>query len=137
MTALPPLPRTEIERLVTLGLSEDLRSGDATSADFGRYPKVPTPVTPGGALDRLMERYPNLYGDLSEPGGEKAISRDPVFGRNFIIRRADQLMFGTDVLAPDQKIPHFELFDSLNLPEDVQYKVYRGNAIDVLKLGIS
>ncbi len=32
MSALPPLPPTEIERLVTLGLSEDLRSGDATSA---------------------------------------------------------------------------------------------------------
>lgn len=32
MSHLPPLPPTEIERLVTLGLTEDLRSGDATSA---------------------------------------------------------------------------------------------------------
>ena len=32
MSHLPPLPPTEVERLVTLGLSEDLRSGDATSA---------------------------------------------------------------------------------------------------------
>lgn len=108
--------------------------GAATFADFGRYPKVPTPVEPGGALDRLMERYPNLYGDLSEPGGETAIARDPKFGREFIIRRADQLLFGTDVLMPNQPIPQFALLDSLNLPEDVQRKIYRENAIKLLKL---
>lgn len=110
-------------------------SGDATFEDFGRYPKVPTPTEPGGALDRLMENHANLYGDLSEPGGERAIARDPKFGREFIIRHADQLLFGTDVLMPDQKIPQFELLDSLNLPADVQYKIYRGNAIKLLKLG--
>jgi predicted TIM-barrel fold metal-dependent hydrolase len=109
-------------------------SGDATLADFGRYPRVPTAVVPGGALDRLMEKYPNLYGDLSEPGGEKAIARDPKFGREFLIRRADQLLFGTDVLMPEQDIPQFELFASLKLPPDVQYKIYRGNALKLLKL---
>ncbi|MGE0608393.1 MAG: amidohydrolase family protein [Pirellulales bacterium] len=110
-------------------------SGDATFEDFGRYPEVPKPVTPGGALDRLFAKYPNLYGDLSEPGGEKAIARDPVFGREFLIRNAGQLLFGTDVLMPEQKIPQFDLLDSLNLPEDVQYKIFRGNAIKLLKLG--
>ncbi|MBI3464821.1 MAG: amidohydrolase [Planctomycetes bacterium] len=109
-------------------------SGDATNEDFGRYPKVPTPVAPGGALDRLMAKYPNLYGDLSEPGGEKAIARDPGFGRDFIIRRADQLVFGTDFLMAGQEVPQFELLDSLDLPEEVQYKVYRGNAIRLLRL---
>ena len=111
-------------------------SGDATFADFGRYPKIPTPVAPGGVLDRLMAKYPNLYGDLSEPGGEKAIARDQTFGRQFIIRNAKRLLFGTDVLAPNQKIPQFELLASLDLPEDVQYQVYRGNAIRLLKLDI-
>ncbi|HND51911.1 MAG TPA: amidohydrolase family protein, partial [Pirellulaceae bacterium] len=109
-------------------------SGDATMEDFGRYPPVPKPVAAGGALDRLMAKYPNLYGDLSEPGGEKAIARDPQFGREFIIRRADQLLFGTDVLMPAQKIPQFELLASLDLPADVQYKVFRGNALKLLKL---
>lgn len=109
-------------------------SGDATLADFGRYPKIPTPVAPGGALDKLMEKYPNLYGDLSEPGGYSAIARDRKFGREFLIRRADQLLFGTDFLMADQEVPHFDLFNSLNLPEDVQYKIYRGNAIRILKL---
>ena len=109
-------------------------SADATEYDFGRYPQVPKPVVPGGALDRLMEKYPNLYGDLSEPGGERAIARDVKFGREFIIRRADQLLFGTDVLMPEQKIPQFELLESLKLPDEVRYKVYRGNAIKLLKL---
>lgn len=110
-------------------------SGDATFEDFGRYPAVPKKIAPGGALDRLLKKYPNLYGDLSEPGGEKAIARDPDFGREFLIRNADQLLFGTDVLMPEQKIPQFELLDSLKLPEEVQYKIFRGNAIKLLKLG--
>jgi predicted TIM-barrel fold metal-dependent hydrolase len=109
-------------------------SGDATFADFGRYPEIPKPTEPGGALDRLMEKYPNLYGDLSEPGGEKAITRDPKFGREFIIRNAKQLVFGTDFLMGGQEVPQFELLDSLNLPEDVQAKIYRDNAKRLLKL---
>lgn len=109
-------------------------SGDATFEDFGRYPEVPKKIVPGGALDRLMKQYPNLYGDLSEPGGEKALARDPAFAREFLIRNADQLLFGTDVLMPDQQIPQFELLDSLKLPEEVQYKIFRGNAIKLLKL---
>ncbi len=109
-------------------------SGDATFADFGRYPKIPTPTTPGGALDRLLAKYPNLYCDLSEPGGYCAIARDKKFGRDFLIRHADRCLFGTDYLMADQEIPHYDLLDSLNLPEDVQYKVNRGNAIQVLRL---
>lgn len=108
--------------------------GAATFEDFGRYPEIPKKVEPGGALDRLMKTYPNLYGDLSEPGGERALTRDPEFGREFLIRNANQLLFGTDVLMPEQKIPQFELLKSMNLPDDVQYKIYRGNAIRLLKL---
>ncbi|MFI5456988.1 MAG: amidohydrolase family protein [Isosphaerales bacterium] len=109
-------------------------SGDATPDDFNRYLTVPKPVAPGGALERLMDRYPNLHGDLSEPGGYWAIHRDERFGREFLIRRADRLLFGTDFLMSDQEVPQFELLDSLNLPDDVQAKIYRGNAIRLLKL---
>jgi predicted TIM-barrel fold metal-dependent hydrolase len=107
-------------------------SGDANPKDFQSYPRRPT--TPGGALDRLMNLYPNLYGDLSAPSGENAIRRNPEFGRKFIIRRADQLVFGTDYLMPGQKIPQFELLESLNLPDEVRHKIYRANAIRLLKL---
>ena len=65
---------------------------------------------------------------------DQTIARDLDFGREFLIRNADQLLFGTDVLMPEQKIPQFELLDSLKLPEEVQYKIFRGNAIKLLKL---
>lgn len=109
-------------------------SGDVKLADFGRYPRIPTPIIEGGALDRLMEKYPNLYGDLSEPGGERALARDRKFAREFLVRRSQQLLFGTDVLKANQTIPHFELLASFNLPVEVQYRIYRGNAQRLLKL---
>lgn len=109
-------------------------SGDATAEDFGRYPKVPRRITPGGALDRLMDAYSNLYCDISEPGGAIALTRDPTFAREFVLRRADRLLFGSDYLAPGQEIPQFEILATMNLPDDVQYKIHRGNAIRVLKL---
>jgi predicted TIM-barrel fold metal-dependent hydrolase len=31
-------------------------------------------------------------------------------------------------------VPHFKLWDSLKLPEDVQAKIFRNNAIRLLKL---
>jgi predicted TIM-barrel fold metal-dependent hydrolase len=138
----PGLPRLErvLKEFPTLNLIGHAAgfwasiSGDATLQHFGRYPKIPTPVTPGGALDRLLKQYPNLYCDLSEPGGYSAIARDRAFGRQFILRHANRLLFGTDVLMPDQQIPHFELFDSLELPEAVQQRVYRDNALKLLGL---
>ncbi len=107
-------------------------SGRLSQADLGGYPKGP--VAPGGAIDRLMENYPNIYGDLSAGSGASAITRDSEFGREFLIRRADRLMFGTDYLAPGQDVPQLELYGSIDLPEEVQAKVYRDNARRVLKL---
>jgi predicted TIM-barrel fold metal-dependent hydrolase len=49
-------------------------------------------------------------------------------------RRQDRLMFGTDYLQPGQDVPQFAVFDGLKLPDDVQKKIFRGNAERVLKL---
>ena len=110
-------------------------SGDCTPDDLHGYPK--RPVVPGGAIDRLMEAHRNLYCDLSGPGGVGAFQRDPEFGRGFLLRWADRVLFGTDYLATGQEIPHFAFFESLNLPDDVTYKIYRGNAIRLLKLDLN
>jgi len=107
-------------------------SGDVTARNFGSFPKGP--VKPSGAMDRLMDTYPNIYGDLSAGSGANAIRRDLRFGREFLIRRADRLMFGTDYLARKQHVPQFKLYDSLNLPEEVQAKVFRDNARKLLGL---
>jgi len=105
-------------------------SGDVKPADLQSYPR--SPVAPGGAVDRLLAKYPNLYGDLSAGSGANAISRDKSFGRKFLIRHADRLLFGTDYLANGQAVPQFELFDSLDLPAEVEAKVFRENARKLL-----
>lgn len=107
-------------------------SGDVTQAGLGGYPKGK--VAAGGAIDRLMEKYPNIYGELSAGSGANSISRDLEFGRQFLVRRQDRIMFGTDFLAPEQHVPQFELFEQdLQLPDDVRNKIYRDNARRVLR----
>jgi uncharacterized protein len=94
----------------------------------------PRPVTPGSAIDKLMDAYPNLWGDLSAGSGAQAISRDRAFGRQFLIRRQNRLLFGTDYLQPGQPVPQFQILDSLDFPPDVQQKIFRKNAETLLKL---
>ncbi|MCR9119728.1 MAG: amidohydrolase, partial [bacterium] len=89
----------------------------------------------GGAIDRLMEKYPNIYGDLSAGSGANSISRDLEFGREFLIRWQDRIMFGTDYLSPKQSVPQFDLFErNLELPETVAAKIFRDNARKLLQL---
>jgi len=88
-------------------------------------------VAPGGAVERLLQKYPNLHGDLSAGSGAGAIGRDKDFGRAFVIRNADKLMFGTDSGPWSMKAApaaQFTLFESLDLPADVKRKIYRDNA---------
>ena len=107
-------------------------SGAIDQETLQAYPK--DKVHPGGAIDALMDKYPNLYGDLSAGSGANAISRDIEFGREFVIRRQDRLLFGTDYLAPGQGVPQFELYGETldDLPQEVKDKVFRDNARRVL-----
>lgn len=107
-------------------------SGGLAQKDLGGYPK--SKVLPGGAIDALMQRHQNIYGDLSAGSGANSISRDMEFGREFLIRRQDRILFGTDYLAEGQHVPQFELFEKLQLPADVEQKIFKGNATRVLKL---
>lgn len=107
-------------------------SADATQADLGGYPD--RPVVPGGAIDTLMEKYPNLNGDLSAGSGNTAFKRDMKFAREFVLRRADRLLFGSDYLEPSQKVPQFVTLRLLNLPAEIQAKVFRDNARRLLQI---
>jgi predicted TIM-barrel fold metal-dependent hydrolase len=109
-------------------------SGDVPTSGLGSYPKAR--VAPGGALDRLFDAHKNLWGDLSAGSGANAIGRDPEFGRAFLLRRADRLMFGTDYLKPGQDVPQFKLLAGIDLPADVRTRIERGNASALLKLSI-
>jgi predicted TIM-barrel fold metal-dependent hydrolase len=67
------------------------------SADLNPLEMYPTgPVRPGGLTDRLLQDYPNVYGDLSANSGFNAITRDPEFARAFIERHSRKLIWGSD-----------------------------------------
>lgn len=112
-------------------ISADVKEQD----QLGGYPDGP--VAPGGAIERLMKAYPNIYGDLSAGSGANAIQRDLTFGKEFLIRWADRLLFGSDYLAPGQEVPQLVLYRLLELPEDVQAKIFRDNARRLLGLTAS
>ena len=99
---------------------------------LAHYPSGP--VTPTGPTDRLLSTYPNLYGDLSARSGFTAISRDPAFGLDFLERQQDKLLFGTDVLYPDQELPIVQFLRSAPISENALQKIAGGNARRLLGL---
>lgn len=107
-------------------------SGALDARGLGGYPRGP--VAPGGALDRLFDAHPNLWGDLSAGSGSNALSRDPAFGRDFLVRRSDRLLFGTDYLKEGQVVPQFGVLAAMDLPADVRAKIERRNAARLLGL---
>ena len=65
------------------------------------YPKGP--VRRGGLTDRLLQDYPNIYGDLSANSGLNAITRDPEFARGFVERHYRKLIWASDCDCLDGK----------------------------------
>ena len=49
-----------------------------------------------GVVPKLFRRYPNLYGDLSDPTPCNMLMRDEDFGAKFVEEFQDRLYFGTD-----------------------------------------
>ena len=84
-----------------------------------------------GTCDRLLQTYPNLYADISCTVGRSPIGRDKKLAREFFIRNADKLLFGTDSgwwSLNKKPVPEFSLIDELKLPKEVEDKICRGNA---------
>lgn len=101
--------------------------------DLSDRPK--TPVKPGGAIQRLMDTYPNVYADLAASSGLNAVTRDPAYTVRFFDKYQDRLLFGTDtapVLIKDWG--HFEVFEALNMTDEIESKILRANARRVFKL---
>lgn len=82
------------------------------------------PITPGGKLYDLMDRYPNLHADLSASSALTALKRDVKIGREFIVRYADRLLYARDEYG--RRLLDF--LASLDLPEAVLRKIYHENA---------
>jgi predicted TIM-barrel fold metal-dependent hydrolase len=59
------------------------------------------PIEPGGLTDRWLSDFPNLYADLSANSCNNALSRDPAFTRDFLVRHRAKLIFGSDCSCTD------------------------------------
>ena len=107
----------------------------AISGDDNRTIVYPTtPITPGGALDRLLAQYGNLYCDLSAGSGNNAMTRDPEFARGFIERHWRRLLWGTDYCLVYQKVPQMQWFADLDLTPEMRAAIGSGNARRILRL---
>ena len=67
---------------------------DYTSAEFTEYPQGP--IVPGGLIDLWLQKYPNLYTDLSARSAYFALTREPEFTTGFLTRHRAKLMWGSD-----------------------------------------
>jgi len=83
--------------------------------------------------DRQLQEHPNLYADVSGHVVPQILGRDRKFAREFCIRNQDKILFGTDEgwwsFSKDKSpFQHYTFFEELDLPDEVRYKIYRGNA---------
>ena len=106
----------------------------AISADDPRAGYPTGPIKPGGAVDRLLADYANLYADLSAGSGYNAMSRDPDFTVGFIERHWRKLLWGSDIVWANQPIPQIEWFRTLDLSDEVREAIGAGNARRLLGL---
>ncbi len=92
-----------------------------------QYRGYPTgPVEPNGPVVRLLETYPNLYGDLSAGSGQNAMTRDPKFTAQFMEKFQDQLMFGLDFcrIVPKGTITLSDVMDQMLADGNISQAVY-------------
>jgi predicted TIM-barrel fold metal-dependent hydrolase len=93
-----------------------------------------------GTCDRQLSEFPNLYADMSGQVVINQINRDRAKAREFLIKHQDRILWGTDEgwwsfdQAKEKIGPHYTILEELNLPDEVRYKIYRGNAIKVYGL---
>ncbi|MGB7152113.1 MAG: amidohydrolase family protein [Terriglobales bacterium] len=106
-----------------------------------------------GYLDQLLSTYPNVLVDMSARTAE--LGRQPYTARNFFVKHADRILFGTDLVPTIEMYRlHFRFLETadeyfaypshasrqgrwniygLYLPDNVLRKVYRDNALRLLR----
>ena len=107
----------------------------AVSGDDDRTGGYPTgTVTPGGAADRLLGDYPNLYADISAGSGHNGLTRDPAFTEGFLSRHWRKLLFGTDFFWVGYSPPQIEWMAHASMPAEWRHAIAEGNARRLLRL---
>ncbi|MFP4029912.1 MAG: amidohydrolase family protein [Candidatus Brocadiia bacterium] len=113
-------------------------SGDVTDGTRGGYPDGP--VSPDGAVPRLLREYPNLCADISANSGYNALTRDEDFGPQFAVEFQDQLLMGTDTCSPANDFQHARLLRGWREGDKISHEAFEKiswqNANCVLDLGL-
>ena len=91
--------------------------GETTS-----YPKAP--VIPGGRIEKMLEKYENLYLDCSAGSCLNALQRDPEYTKKLMLAHPDRFVYARDDF--DNHLAEF--VDTLGMPEDFLEKFYHENA---------
>jgi len=88
-------------------------------------------VTPGGKVQKLLQRYRNFHADLSGGSGLNALKRDPRHARRFLEKHHRRLLYGTDCY--NRLLLDF--LESLDLPKRVLGSILWRNAARLVPLG--
>ena len=88
-------------------------------------------VIPGGRIEQLLEKYPNLYCDISAGSGHTALDRDHENAKRFLTTWQDRVLYARD----DFDNSHQEPIENLGLKDEVKRKIYEGNARRILRGG--
>lgn len=96
------------------------------------YPN--TPVVPGGAADRLLQEYDNMYADISAGSGFNAMTRDPEFTQGFIERNWQKIMFATDYLYMGQELGQIQWIRETPMKEEHRRAIAEDNARRVFRI---
>lgn len=91
------------------------------------YPRAE--VKPGGKLLEMMEKYNNLYLDLSAGSALNALNRDSKLARDLLVKYQDRALYGRDDVNNDLQ----EFLLTLSLPKSVLDKIYYLNAERILE----
>ena len=93
------------------------------------YPQGP--VLPGGAIERLLDKYPNLYCDCSAGSCINALRRDTDYTKRLMLAHPDRFIYARDMYTDD----HARFMDSLGLPAEFMEGFYHGNIERLLSAG--
>ena len=94
--------------------------------DVTAYPRGP--VDGKGLTFQLLEKYDNLYADLSGGSGLNFLTRDPAFTKRFISIFCKKLLYGTDNNGGE----HYKYLESLRLSLDEKSNIFGLNAYNIL-----
>lgn len=98
--------------------------------DLGLTNAIPKgPVIKGGKIEEFLQKYPNLYCDMSAGSGYFNLTRDLDYTYYLFNKYPDRFLYARDYF--DSR--HQELIESLNLNKDVKELIYHGNAERLIK----